>query len=170
MGDRKAFREIYGLYAEMIYNIALKFSKSKEDAEEITQEVFIKVYRFSGKFEGKSSVKTWLYRMAVNTSLNFIKKNRKLSSVEDVDLGNVYFYHPGLAFEYKEKAQLMFSLLDKLPEKQKTAFLLSYIEDLPRKEVATIMDLSLKAVEALLQRAKKKLKQLLERIYDEQRK
>ncbi|MCI4670745.1 MAG: RNA polymerase sigma factor [Bacteroidia bacterium] len=168
-GDRNSFRIFFDTHSELVFNVALKFARNKQDAEEITQEVFIKVFRFARNFEGKSSATTWLYRMAVNTSLNYLKKYKKGHSIESVDIAPQKFYHPGIESDHKEKANLMFELVEYLPDKQKTAFILSYVDDLPRKEVAAIMEMSLKAVESLLQRAKKKLRVNLEKIYQERR-
>ena len=77
----------------------------------------------------------------------------------------IEFEHPGVLLENKENAAALYKAMDCLPNNQKTAFILSYIEDLPRKEVADIMETSLKAVESLLQRAKKNMRKELEKNY-----
>lgn len=80
------------------------------------------------------------------------------------------FNHPGVQMERQEDAQFLLKVIDTLPDNQKTAFILSYIEDLPRQEVADIMNTSLKSVESLLQRGKTKLRQKLENAYPNRRK
>ena len=80
------------------------------------------------------------------------------------------FKHPGIDLEHQENLSIIFKGIDLLPDNQKTAFILSFIEDLPRQEVADIMELSLKAVESLLQRGKKKLRESLEKHYPVRRK
>lgn len=75
-GDKQALAELYNLYAEKIYNTALSYAKNIEDVEEITQDVFVKIYKGAALFEGKSSLNTWVYRIVVNTSLNHIKKKK----------------------------------------------------------------------------------------------
>lgn len=101
-----------------------------------------------------------------------MKKKKRFSFLkfgqEEVDTTD--FIHPGLLLENKEKGQLLFKVIDTLPDSQKTAFILSYVEDLPRQEVADIMEATLKSVESLLQRAKNNLRQKLEKDYPHRRK
>ena len=159
-GDEKAFEIFYSTYSEKVYNTALSYTKVMEDAEEITQDVFVRIFKSASKFKQQSSVNTWVYRITINTSINYIKKKNRLrifnSSEKPTD--SIEFNHPGVLLEKKEEAALLFAVIDCLPTNQKTAFILSYIEDLPRREVAEIMKTSVKAVESLLQRAKKNMR------------
>lgn len=165
--DSIAFRQLYEKYSAKVYNTALSYAQSVEDAEEITQDVFVKIHRSASKFKGKSSVNTWIYRIAVNTSLDYLKRKKRLSIVKlnNITVDKPDFEHPGVVLEKKEKAKALFKVIDTLPETQKTAFILSFIEELPRKEVANIMQTSLKATESLLQRAKSNLRKKLEKEY-----
>ncbi|RMD72507.1 MAG: sigma-70 family RNA polymerase sigma factor [Bacteroidetes bacterium] len=166
-GDRKAFEALYRRYADRVYNTALGFAKNAEDAEEITQDVFVRIWRGAQAFKGEAAVHTWIYRITVNAALSFLKKKEKhaaVSSGEGLPDGAT-FDHPGARLENKEKARLLFQVIDTLPDNQRTAFLLSYVEHLPRQEVADVMGLSLKAVESLLQRAKQNLRKRLEPLY-----
>lgn len=171
-GDNAAFRKLYERFSEKVYNTTISYTQNKEDAEEITQDVFTKIFRNAAKFEGKSAVSTWIYRIAVNTSLNYLKKKKRFSFLQ---LGNSKkdkpdFEHPGILLEKREAAKTLFKVIDTLPTNQKTAFILSFVEELPRQEVADIMETSLKAVESLLQRAKKNLRVRLEKLYPNRRK
>jgi RNA polymerase sigma factor (sigma-70 family) len=158
-----AFREFYGLYADKVFNMALIYSKNQQDAEEITQDVFSKIFHSADKFKGESSVSTWVYRITVNHSLNYIKKRKRGFSfnLSGEKLEHSDFVHPGILMENKEQSSLLFQVIETLPESQKTAFILSFIEELPRAEVAQIMEVSLKAVESLLQRGKESLRKKL---------
>ncbi|GLB54132.1 RNA polymerase sigma factor [Neptunitalea chrysea] len=171
IGDSKAFEELYNLYKDKVYNTAISYAQSVADAEEITQDVFVKVYNVAAAFKGNSSVSTWIYRITVNTSLNYIKKRDRFSflRVAKKDTSVSDFVHPGVLLENKEDSQHLFKAMELLPDTQKTAFILSFVEELPRKEVATIMETSLKAVESLLQRAKSNLREVLEKQYPERR-
>ncbi len=171
-GDRNAFRQLYGLYADKVYNTALSYAQNEADAEEITQDVFTSIFRYAANFKGDSAVGTWIYRITVNTSLNHLKRKKRFSFLKfgDIDAGRPDFEHPGVLMENKENAKILFKVIDALPENQKTAFILSYVEDLPRQEVADIMALSLKAVESLLQRAKANLRRRLDHHYPGRRK
>ncbi|MEL6987146.1 MAG: RNA polymerase sigma factor [Bacteroidota bacterium] len=171
-GEKSAFKEIYQLYADKVFNTAISYAQNKEDAEEITQEVFINIFKSAGKFKGKSKVSTWIYKITVNTSINFLNKRKRKAFMRSGELpgDSPDFNHPGVLLEQKENAQTLFKVIDALPETQKTAFILSFIEDLPRQEVANIMSISLKAVESLLQRGKKNLRDNLEKHYPHRRK
>jgi RNA polymerase sigma-70 factor (ECF subfamily) len=155
-----AFRELYELYSEKVYNTAISYAKNTQEAEEITQDVFVKIHKYAAKFKGDSEVSTWIYRITVNTSLNFLKKKKRWSIFQSQadHTEKIEFEHPGVLMEKKEDAKILMRLLSTLPETQQTAFILSYIEDLPRQKVADIMEVSLKSVESLLQRAKQNLR------------
>jgi RNA polymerase sigma-70 factor (ECF subfamily) len=169
-GNQLSFRQLYDLYNKLVYNTAMSFVPDVSTAEEITQDVFTKIYRSAGSFNGKSSVKTWIYRITVNTALNQIKKNNRVRSLHlEYDL-EIEFNHPGILLENKESANTLQLAIGSLPESQRTAFVLSFIEDLPRQEVANIMGTSLKANESLLQRAKGNLRKKLEKLYPNRRK
>lgn len=171
-GKEGAFKMLYGRYADRVYNTALSYTKSAEDAEEITQDVFVKIYNSAATFKGDSSLNTWIYRIAVNTSLNYLKKKNKFTFFKNTLTASqsIDFEHPGVILENKENAAALYHAMECLPNSQKTAFILSYVEALPRQEVASIMDTSLKAVESLLQRAKKNMRQELEKSFLHRRK
>lgn len=119
---------------------------------------------------------TWIYRITVNKCLDFLrKKNRKKRfgfmmelfhrDSGEVSIDKAHFDHPGILMEKKENARLLFAAIDLLKENQKTAFVLFHIEELSRKEIAEIMELSPKAVESLIQRAKAVLREKLGNYY-----
>ena len=152
-----------------MYNTAIGYLQSIEEAEEITQDVFLTIYQKADTFQGKSKVSTWIYRITVNKALNKLQKRKRspLSRNEIKEWDSVDFDHPGIQLENKEKARFLFAEINRLSEHQKTAFLLSYVEGLPRQEVADIMETTLKSVESLLQRAKLSLRKQLIAIYPE---
>jgi RNA polymerase sigma-70 factor (ECF subfamily) len=147
--------------------VALQYVQNKEDAEEIAQDVFIKVYDKHNSFKGDSALKTWIYRITINTSLDFIKaKNRKkraaFKNSDDTALEFIGdFNHPGVLLENKENMAQLFNAINQLPENQRTVLLLLKVDDLTQKEVAEILDKSLKAIESIFQRAKTNLKKIL---------
>jgi RNA polymerase sigma factor (sigma-70 family) len=140
-----------------------------EEAEEVTQDVFLTIFQKAYTFEANSTVSTWIYKITVNKSLNQIdKSNRKSKKKFELpsELQN-NFEHPGFLLENKEKGTYLFLAIDTLLESQKTAFILTYIEGLPQQEVAQIMESSVKSVESLLQRAKANLRKKLIEMYPE---
>jgi RNA polymerase sigma factor (sigma-70 family) len=174
-GDRQAFKKLYDDYGKRVYNTALSVLQKTEDAEEITQDVFVEVFKSANKFKGDSSIATWIYRITINKSLDLLRhRKRKKRSAFLVSLFTnenkpivqpTDFAHPGILMENAEKAHLLFKAIELLPPQQKAAFVLAQVEDLPQKEIATIMKLSPKAVESLIQRAKVNLKKELIKAY-----
>lgn len=180
-GSEAALAELYAFFKNRVYNTALSFLQDTADAEEVTQDVFVKIHQSAARFEGKSSVSTWVYRITVNQSLSrlsfrnrqkrfgwivrFAQEGGPQQQTPDIP----HFDHPGVLLEQKENARMLFKAIKSLPEQQKTAFILSFIEELPRQEVATVMDISLKAVESLLQRAKVNLRKKLEEFFPDRR-
>ena len=165
------FDEIYLEHYKMVFNLALQYVQNTEDAEEITQDVFVKVFDNLNSFKKQSSLKTWIYRMAINQSLDFIKaknaqKRSFLSSIFNINDSNFKFQpsnfnHPGIELEQKEACQKIFEAINQLSDNQKTALILLKIEDKSQAETAEIMNLKVKALESLFQRAKNNLEILL---------
>ncbi|HTA62862.1 MAG TPA: RNA polymerase sigma factor [Bacteroidia bacterium] len=173
-------QQLVETYKRLVFNTAVNFLQHREEAEDITQEVFIEVYQSLSKFKEQSTISTWIYRITVNKCLDHLraKKRQKrfgfLTSLFHPESGEElteisHFDHPGIEIEKKEKARFLFKAIEALPENQKTAFILWHIEELPQKEIAEIMQSSVKAVESLLQRAKANLRKELEKIYPERR-
>ena len=179
-GSEPALEALYTLFKSRVYNTALSYLQNTEEAEEVTQDVFVNIFRAAARFEGKSSVSTWIYRITVNQSLdrlNHRKRQKRFGLLVDFFGGNPaepatdlpHFDHPGVVLEQKENARILFQAIESLPDQQKTAFILSFIEDLPRQEVAGVMQISLKAVESLLQRAKTNLRKRLDNFFPDRR-
>ncbi|PZX50614.1 RNA polymerase sigma factor [Algoriphagus chordae] len=177
-GDQIAFKELYDAFSARVYNTLLSYTQNEEDAEELLQDVFVKVFHESAKFRQDSSVSTWIYRIAVNRALDFkrsqqaTKRKGFFYSLYKKDSGDIQydqtdFVHPGVKLENQEDAKALFRVIETLPENQKTAFILTQIEDLNQTEAAEIMQLSRKAVESLVRRAKENLKKTLIHLYPE---
>ena len=167
------FSEIYKIHSSLVYNLALNYTQNVQDAEEVTQNVFLSIHEKLDKFKDESQLKTWIYRITINKSLDYIKakKSQKrwsfltAKSIDDqsVHLPDSTFNHPGVILEQKEAMKYLFKLINELPKNQKTALLLLKVDQLEMKEVAEIMEISYKALESLFQRAKKNLKILIEK-------
>jgi len=164
--------EIYSEFGKMVFNLALQYVQNTEDAEELTQDVFLTVHEKNSSFHQDSKLSTWIYRITINKALDFIKAKKRAKRfaffsslfIDQVEHKNSVFSdfnHPGVQMEQKEGIQKIFDALNDLPEQQKTVVILLKIEQLSQKEVAEIMNLSVKAVESLYQRAKKNLSKKL---------
>lgn len=175
-GDEQAFQALVKSKQALVYNTALGLLQNTEDAEDVTQEVFIKVFEALHQFKGESALSTWIYRVAVTTALEFIraKKRKKrfgfmqplLGDDNETTIEIPDFHHPGISLDNKEKAAMLFSSIKKLPDNQQVAFVLNKLEGLSYKEIAEVMNTSVSAVESLLHRAKTNLKEILKNLYN----
>lgn len=173
--DEGAFRELYDKFSSRIYNTTLGILQNPEDAEDVTQEVFIQIHRSINNFKKESALSTWIYRISVNKAFEFIrsKKRKKRFAIvksifakEEVE-EPVDFIHPGIITENKERGKILFKAIGKLSDKQKSVFILNKVEGLSYKEISDIMKLSLSSVESLIFRARENLKRELKEYYRE---
>lgn len=177
-GSEKAFKEVYDLLGKKIYNTCLNYLQNVSDAEDCTQEVFVEVFRSASNFKEDSSLSTWIYRIAINKCIDQIRSSKRkkrfafLTSLFNPDSGKELhlisnFDHPGIQMEKKEDADLLFKAIQLLPENQRAAFVLTQIEDHSQKEASAILNISEKALESLIQRAKANLRKHLKEIFKE---
>lgn len=173
------FKSIYTEYHVLVYNVALNYLQNIEDAEEITQDVFIQLHHSLDKFNEKSTLKTWIYRITINKCLDFIKQKSSKKrffvfgrkSNNEYEILNVStFEHPGILLENKEKSEILFGVINTLSENQKTAFILSKLDGLSNPEISAIMQTSISSVESLIFRAKASLKEKLSKKFEEHHK
>lgn len=176
-GDRLAFRTLVETYQQMVVNTCLGIVHNQADAEDIAQDVFLEVFRNSGQFRGDAKISTWMYQIAVNRSLNFVRNNRRKrfwQNIEETFSGGRNHSReisenrndqPDNEIKDQQRRELLHQAIDKLPEKQRVAFTLNKYEDLTYQQVAEIMELSLASVESLIHRAKKNLQDQLYECY-----
>lgn len=163
--------QLYLMHHKMVYNIAMQYVQNIEDAEEITQDVFVKMSDNMHLFRHEADIKTWIYRISINQALDFVKakKTKKrwwfFSALslnnDEIKIDLPHFEHPGVLLEQKEDLQRIFNAINHLPDNQKTVIILLKIEQKTQAETAEIMQISIKAVEGLFQRAKAKLRDLM---------
>jgi RNA polymerase sigma-70 factor (ECF subfamily) len=174
-GDESAFKLIVDTRKGLVYNTALGLLQSAEDAEDITQEVFIKVYESVHQFKGESAFSTWLYKIAVTKSLELIRSRKRkkrfafftsiLGENNELKHDPPEFHHPGIQLDNRERAATLFKAIAKLPDNQRVAFTLHKLEGVSYMEIGDVMQLSVSAVESLIHRAKSNLKKDLEDYY-----
>lgn len=174
-GEQLAFKELVEKYQTMVINTCTGFLHDKSDAEDISQEVFIEVYSSLGNFRKEAKLSTWMYRIAVNKSLNFLRSKKRrqwLQSVEDTFRTNRSDHiepsdkkHPGIEMESKEEAMQLHKAINSLSENQRIAFTLNKYEDLSYSEIADVMNVSVSSVESLIHRSKINLQQKLLNYY-----
>lgn len=167
-GDEKAFRQLVDEQGPMIFNTCYRYLQDADDASDIAQDVFVEAYRSLSHFRSEANITTWLYRIAVNKSLNFLKKHKRRTLTDDIrKYADNHMIQNDASFdsENEERKQILASAIEKLPENQKTAFTLHKMEDKSYKEIAAMTGNSLSAVESLIHRAKKNLQNSLTAYY-----
>jgi len=161
-GDESAFREIVEQFQDDVIGLCYRYLGNQVDAEEVAQEVFIRLYQSRDSYEPKGKLSTFLYRITVNQSLNTIrnKKRRKWflldqaqsnPSLSDPD-------DPESALESREQEAAIRKVVDTLPKNQRTTLILRRYQELTYEEIAEVMGYSVSAVEARLYRARQTLR------------
>ena len=168
-GDGEAFQHIVNNYRDSILGLCLRYLGNQEDAEEVAQDVFIRLYKAAASYEPRAKLSTYLYRIAVNLSLNRIR-DRKWKRLVPWDIHpkddqrnptDMDIDQPDLLLEQKEKQEIVRRAVDSLPSNQRTAVILKRFQGLSYTEIAEVMNCSVSAVEARLHRAKQNLKKKL---------
>lgn len=171
-GDSNAFGELIMRHERFVYNVVYRMLPNKEDAEDISQEVFIKAYKYIGKFDGKASFSTWIYKIAVNTCIDEIRKRK---GKETISMNNEIegeegafvkeFADSGISVEEeviaKEGFAAIKNAIDNLSEEHKTVITLRDLEGLSYTEIAEITDSSMGTVKSRLARGRKALKDII---------
>ncbi|MCU0470154.1 MAG: RNA polymerase sigma factor [Arcicella sp.] len=178
-GNESAFKTLVETHQKRVFSTVLAIVQSFEEAEDISQDVFIEVYQSIHKFRGESKISTWLYRIATTKSLEIIRKKKTqkrfafftnlFNDDNEVIHNPVEFEHPGILLENKERSKQLFKAINQLPDNQKVAYTLCNIEGLSYQEITEVMEVSLSSVESLLFRAKANLKKSLHNIYYSQK-
>jgi RNA polymerase sigma factor (sigma-70 family) len=178
-GDERAYRFLVDTYQSLVLNCCYRFVEQSETAEDLTQEVFIEVYRSIRSFRSESKLSTWIFRIAITKSLDHAKglKRKKrftfLKSLVPGDENEVLSVasdeaSPHQLLENEERKNTLLRVLRSLPENQRVAFTLSKYDELSYKEIAEILNTTVPSVESLIFRAKANLKIMLHRYYEQQ--
>jgi RNA polymerase sigma-70 factor, ECF subfamily len=169
-GNPDKYRVLVEKHQAMIFRTCMGFLHNKDDSDDLTQEVFIQAYQSLKSFKGEAAFSTWIYRIAVNASLNRVRKNSRNPILNRIDTLFVVGKEREIsipAFDTEDPESILISnekskwiqdALDSIPENQRTAIVLSKYDDLSQKEIAGIMQTTEGAVEALIQRAKANLR------------
>lgn len=171
-GDRAEFARLVEVYSPMIYRLGLKMLNNPQDAEDILQETFIKAYRHIGNFGGRSSLSTWLYRIATNEALMSIRRKRpdtvsfEVPSIYDTEPQDPlqivdWCCLPEEDFLTSEVRARLDEAAENLPVSLRVVFVLRDIEGLSTRETAEVLEISEMAVKTRLSRARLRLREEL---------
>ena len=175
-GSEDAFKTLVESYSKMVTAVSMNFLRNEEDARDTAQEVFVEIFRSIKNFREKSNLSTWIYRIAVTKSLDLIRKQKRIKRFGIVkrilhtdEAGEQVILtssdNPDSELDSSERAGILKSALDTLPENQRIAMTLSKIEGFSNPEIAEIMKTSISAVESLIHRGRKNLKNSLEKTF-----
>lgn len=178
-GDEEAFRIIFNDNQKKVINACYRMVNDIETAEDLTQEVFIKVYSSINQFRGESQLSTWIYRIAITKSLDHLRAQKRkkrmailkyLSGDEEkqIDIEAPKDQNPDIIIDNSERMKILNDAINTLPENQRVAFSLSKYDEMSSKEIAEVLSTSVSAVESLIHRAKKNLEKKLYNYYKNQ--
>ncbi|HAR64354.1 MAG: hypothetical protein DKM50_11810 [Candidatus Margulisiibacteriota bacterium] len=165
----KHFNEIYSEHKEFIWNITSKYFQNKWDREEAFQEIFVKIHRYlpAYKENGQNYLKTWLYKIAITTSINFFKKQKRVQMIKDVIGFNERLFfrdqQPSNETTMRGKEESVDYLLKPLNANQRAVIVLREIEGLPYEEISEIMNVNIGTVKSMLNRSKIKIREYLKK-------
>ena len=167
-GDLQAFDEVYTRFGEMVYNLAARLSGNREEAADLTQEIFLRVYRHLGSFGGRSTLKTWVFRIAVNHCRDRLSRHvPPMQSIDDgLEAGGVAVADPARGPEElavaADEGRRVTHALARLPQVFREAVVLRDLEGLSYEEIAEVLRVRVGTVRSRIARGREQLRLLLE--------
>ena len=164
-GDANAFSVLVDRYKDLVFTLALRMLKNREEAEEVSQDTFIKTYKSLDKFKGDSKFSTWIYKVCYYTCLDRIKKNKKY--INDVEI-NEFTEHQVKTIdnaldhiEAREKKEAIQRCIERLPSEDSFLLTLYYFDDLSLDEISKVVGITANSIKVKLFRCRKKLASIL---------
>jgi RNA polymerase sigma-70 factor (ECF subfamily) len=177
-GSIEAYEELVSRYEAKVFNLAMRFTRNQEDAEEVLQDVFTTIYQKLEGFEGKSAFSSWLYRIIVNAAFMKLRKRRQSNTIgiedlspavrqvaveRDMSIGS----RSDLLSMNRELRETLETAINRLPDQYRAVFVLRDVDGLSNQEVGEILELSIPAVKSRLHRSRLMLRKKLQRYYDD---
>jgi len=167
-GDSVAFQKLVSDYQKMVFGLCFSYLNNFQDSEDTSQEVFIQVFKSIDNFKAESSLKTWVYRIAISKCHDFIKaKNRKkrfafLTGYEEVEeRWESNAQTPQKILENKENMDLLHKAIDQLNETQKSVFVLNHMHEKTNTEISDLLEMPKSTVDSHIRRSKEKIRKIL---------
>ncbi len=169
-GDRRAFAVLIDRYKHMVFTIALKVVKNREDAEEVAQDVFINAYKALHTYKGDAKFSTWLYRIAYYKSLDYAKKNKRKPEMVSMDIAGKYHLSaidgPLDCLEASERKAIIRQAVDQLTDGDSILITLHYYDGLTLDEIASVLGISANTAKVRLFRSRKRLAEIMKKNVD----
>lgn len=169
-GNVNAYAFLVERYKHMVYTLAIRIIKNREEAEEVAQDTFVKAYKNLEKFKGDSKFSTWLYKIAYYASLDVVKRNKRFvnsENIDDLNDGDLGSMQDALEYLHeKERKKIINDALLKLNEDERIILTLYYFEELPVKEISKVVNLSVDNIKTKLFRSRKKLATILKHVIE----
>jgi RNA polymerase sigma-70 factor (ECF subfamily) len=176
-GDLQTFKTLVNEHQKKVLNTCNRFVNNREDAEDITQEVFVEVFKSISGFREDSKLSTWIYRIAVTKSLDLLRKQKRKKRFgimknifsddgSELNIKAPANSNPAKQAENEDRIRVLNEALEKLPENQRAAFTLSKYDEMGYAEIAEILNTTVSSVDSLIQRAKNNLKKRLFNYYE----
>jgi RNA polymerase sigma-70 factor (ECF subfamily) len=168
-GDLHAFDEVYARFGEMVYNLALRLASNREEAADLTQEIFLRIYRHLGSFGGRSTLKTWVFRIAINHCRDRLSRHYPaMQSIDnDSEEGGVSIADPGRGPEdlavAADEGRRVAEGLSRIPPVFREAVVLRDLEGLSYEEIAEVLGVRVGTVRSRIARGREQLRILLEK-------
>lgn len=177
-GSIEAFEEIVTRYETRVFNLAMRFTRNTEDAEEVLQDVFSTLYRKIDSFQGKSAFSSWMYRIIVNAAFMKLRKNKQQQTIGIEDLPpttqqqvleseSVFGIQSDATTLNRELREVLQRAIRSLPEQYRAVFVLRDVDGLSNQEAGEILSLSVPAVKSRLHRSRLMLRKKLSRFYED---
>ncbi|MFT8363110.1 MAG: RNA polymerase sigma factor SigW [Sporolactobacillus sp.] len=170
-GDHQAFAEMVDDYKNKVYIICFRMVGDRQEAEDLTQETFLRAFRFIGQFDSTRKFSTWLFRIATNLSIDALRRKKpgvsldaELPGTEGLALESVLPDKQATPDEQMVQSELEAAVqkeIQRLPEKYRTAIILKYMEDLSLKEISEIMGIPVATVKTRIHRGREMLRKYL---------
>ncbi len=165
-GNTHAFSELVAAYKNLVYTLTYRMLGSREEAEEVSQDIFIKIFKSLPHFKGDSKLSTWIYKVAYNTCLDRIKQNKRNKTFVDIDhVKDVAFVSMNNALDkmlQEERKELIKRCLNLLPSNDVGLLTLFYFEEQNLAEMEKTLDIPVSTIKVQLFRARKKFAKVLE--------
>lgn len=168
-GSPEAFRDLIERFSHEVINTCYSFVHSRDDAEDIAQEVFIEIYKSIRQFRKESDLNTWIYRISINKSLDYLRTQKRKKRIADLKGLFMSKKRPSISshqqLEAEERKKILREQIALLPENQRITMILSRFDGKSNKQIAVILKTSESAVESLLHRARTNLRKNLEKYF-----